>query len=397
MIGAIARFFCGEVQMYIEAPRHIAANIFIYSGLPVYDFHAYREGCAFSVEHRDKKAVCVLCMQKGLPCTVLKEKGVLPFLKKLCCRPGLAVGIVLSLFLLWQSSNYVWDIRVYGNQRLSDEEIVEILSKNGFAIGSRHSAMDLHELCNKIPIGNKDIAWISVNMMGSVAEIQVVEMVKKPDEKDPVKEELVNLVASREGQILWFELSSGRAVVSVGQTVQKGQMLVAGFSEKETGLHPKISAGKVYARTMLFKECFVPYETTVKEAGKPVLVSKSVNILGKEIFFYKKGRLLEGECDTIHDNYRPTVLGVSLPLRISKCYQLPYSTHTVLSAKEEVKEQGKKEIYAALSKEGAEILNIEFFFEEKEDGVSVVCQAECILDIAKKVSVTVTPQDSADG
>ncbi len=388
MIGRVARFFSGEVRLYIQASPHLGANLFIFSGLSVYDAKPYREGYAVSVERRDKNAVLTLCRKQGYECTVLCEKGLVPFLKKNLRRPGPAVGLILSMVLLWQCSNYVWDIKVYGNERLSEEEVIQILEDHGFYIGCRHSAMDLHELCNDIPIGSDDIAWISVNMMGSVAEIQLVELRERPKEK-PKNEEPVNLVATREGLIVRFELSSGRAVTSVGQTVSAGQLLVAGFSEKDTGLHPKVSAGRVYAKTVISKEVFVPFKSVKQEENPSIPLKKSVNILGKEIFFFKKGRLSVEKYDIVCEEYRPTVLGIALPLRMKDYRAVTYSEVETVLTPERAREEAKRVILGNLLLEGAEILETEFFFEERDDGIHAVCQAECVMDIAKQVPMIV--------
>lgn len=393
MIRALGRFFAGEVRLLIQAPAHLAANLFIFSGVPVYDARPCEDGYAVSVEHRDKQAVMALCQKHGFACTVTGEKGIFPFLKKLLFRPGPAIGLILSMVLLWQCSDYVWDIRVYGNERLSEEEVVEILKENGFYIGCRHSSMDLHELCNIIPIGSKDVAWISINMMGSVAEIQVVELRPKP-ENPPKNEGPVNLVAEREGLIVRFELSSGRAVASVGQTVSPGQLLVAGFSEKETGLHPKVSAGRVYAKTMIRKERFIAFQSVEKEENSPILLKKSINILGKEIFFYKKGRLSVEEYDIVCEEYRPTVLGIALPLRIKAYRAVTYMENETTLTAAEARDEARRDILEELSLEGTEILETEFFYEERAEGIYAVCQAECIVDIAKQVPIIIEGSSS---
>ena len=286
MFKKVARFFSGEVRLRLLAPPFLCANLFILSGIPCFDIE--NEGTCFlcSVSHNDRKAVETLCRQKGICTEILYEKGFFSFVPKALRRPGLILGVLLGIFCLFQSTNYVWDVQISGNESLSEERVFEILENYGFRIGCRHSSLDLHQICNRIPMENDEIAWITVNMMGSVAEIELVETRNKPatdkKEKNPV-----NLVAKEAGEILRFELSSGRAVTGVGQTVKAGDLLVAGYSEKETGLHPRASSGRVYARVLRTKQLFIPYEYTVKTESEPILLEKSINILGKGLLLHK--------------------------------------------------------------------------------------------------------------
>ena len=388
MTAFLSRFFAGEARFFIGAPAHKAAELFILTGIPVHDCTPLENGLEVTCERKDKHALHGLCSLRGYPCRLLWEKGFVPFLKRAIRRPGLLLGAVLALFMLWQSANYVWDIDVVGNKRLKREEVTSLLRESGFFIGSRHTRLDLHELCNRIPIENEDIAWISINIMGGRAEVQIIEQRNKREETETAKAP-VNLVASADGQIVRYELSSGRAVASVGQTVREGQLLVAGFSESESGLHPRVSSGKVFARVMLFEETFAPYTVIQKTGEETVLLKKSVNISGREIFFYKNGRQFTEEYDTIKKEYRPTVFGTALPFLVCEEYAVVPVFETVTRTGEEALEDAKSILLEKLLERGAQILSRSFHASEKEDGVRVLCQAECIIDIARPSEVKI--------
>ncbi len=387
MIGRISNFIGGERRYLIRHPAALAATLLLHSSIPCFNGRVCPQGYEISVERREGKALEELLNARGIPFELQMERGLVPFLLGACRRPGLLLGVVMALFFIYECSQYVWDIRVSGNEQLSSEQVIEILKEEGFAVGSRYANIDLHRFCNIVPLNRQEIAWLSVNMMGTVAEVQIIETVNKPPKEEP-KEGLFNLVADREGQIVRYELSTGRALVNVGSTVKKGQMLVAGFSEKEGGLHPRVSAGRVFAKVWLFEEAFIPFKQSKTVEEKAVMLKKSVNFLGKEIIFLKNSRFLEEKYVTIDDEYFQTVLGVDLPLPITVTYALPLRevTYTVdaRTAEALAKEQLSKRIQSV----SEELLFREYEVIEKEDGVLVICKALCITDIAKAVEVT---------
>ena len=388
MTAHFSRFLFGQVRFRITAPPHEAAELFILTGIPVYDCAPGEEGLSLTSERRNKRALVGLCAARGFPCRILWERGLVPFLQKAVKRPGLVLGAALALCMVWQCANYVWDVEVSGNKRLKAEDVTAILRDNGFFIGCRHTRLDLHDLCNRIPMENEDIAWISVNMMGGNAEVQIIEQRNKKSETETASAP-VNLIAACDGQIVRFELSSGRAVTSVGQTVKEGQLLVAGFLESDTGLHPRISSGKVFAETLLVEETFAPYTVVKKTGEERILMKKSVNISGNEIFFYKNGRQFTEEYDTIKEEYRPTVLSTALPFYLREEYAVIPTFETVTRSREEAIEDAKNLLLEELAKKDAQILSRSFYIREKEDGVYALCQAVCIVDIAKRSEIKI--------
>lgn len=389
MITVIARFLFGEIRYRLKLAPYKGANLFLYSGIPCFKGKVRGDNSyEISVERGDKPAIERLFRSKNIDFEILYERGLFPFLAKCACRPGLVLGLAAALFIIWQSTNYVWEIHISGNEQLSDRQVKEILEEYGFFIGCRHSAIDLHSFCNELPMGREDIAWISVNMMGSVAEVQIIEN-KAPPEKQPAKTGLVNLVASTEGQIVRYELSSGKAMADVGQVVKKGQLLVAGFSEKEGALHPTVSSGKVFARVWNSNQVFIPYTATRKIEKKQVILEKKIFFLGKEIIFFKNSRFSEPKYDILEDEYRPTVFGIALPLPITVSYALPYTEEEYTIDKKEAEELAKKQLIEKLRGVSNELLESNFSVEEEENGVRVTLKALCIADIAKAVKVTI--------
>ena len=78
-----------------------------------------------------------------------------------------------------------------------------------------------------------EIAWLSLKVRSSKAEIIVHERIDKPDivnEKSPC-----DIIASKSGVIRKMSVLEGESAAIVGNAVAKGDVLVRGLMSSETG------------------------------------------------------------------------------------------------------------------------------------------------------------------
>ena len=141
-----------------------------------------------------------------------------------------AVSLVMILFL----SSLVWDIRVEGNESITDGEIIQALSDCGFSIGDIWQSIDRSEIESNFLRESKNISWININRRGVVAYVKVIE---KDDAKISEKEKLCysNIVASQDCIIEEITVTQGTAMVGPGDVVQKGDILIMGALPDEAG------------------------------------------------------------------------------------------------------------------------------------------------------------------
>ena len=94
------------------------------------DFKAYRR---LRAEERFLDETRELC---GLRALVRRYRG----------RIGLAAGAVMALALILISSFFVWDITVTGTDKLSSDEILDALEKNGVKLGAYIPSLDTEKV-----------------------------------------------------------------------------------------------------------------------------------------------------------------------------------------------------------------------------------------------------------
>ena len=239
-------------------------------------------------------------------------------------RAGLFLGMLLAMVLILLADNYVWDIRISGNERVTYSQLTDVLSDCGLRVGSRLSELDVDEIETYVTLQDKRVSWIAINIVGTHANVQIRETGDEPSENIPVKPS--NLIATRDGQIEYLELFGGNPVVRVGDTVRKGDLLVSGvWDSNHYGFLVTRSSGKVFAKTKREFTVTVPFEYTQKMPAERKLSEKYLIFFSKEIKLFKKGGNEGAVCDTIECVSAVRYFnGDRLPIGIRSVYNVFY-------------------------------------------------------------------------
>lgn len=236
---------------------------------------------SFCCFYREEKTVENALLDNGGKIIYKKLSGMPKILKKLKLRPGIVFGFALSIILMFTSTFFVWDIRVKGNEKLSDAEIIKILKQAGLSEGMFIKGIDVKSIANKVLINDERLSWIAVNFEGTVATAEVKEA---SIPKREVKKENVNIVASNNGIVMRIDALDGDALVNNGDSVYKGQLLISSFSEKRTGGSIlKGAKGFVWAVTERNFCVTVPLEYCDKNESDNKRITYTIDFLGKTI------------------------------------------------------------------------------------------------------------------
>ena len=335
------------------------------------------------------------CAAEGISLDIIKERGLPRLLGRLLAHPGLCLGFAVAVALLWCSSRFVWDVRVTGNHLLSEREVEATLRECGFGVGSYLGSFKADRVENKALITNKSLAWISVNMKGNVAYVQVREAVHTPP---PEANAPANLVADTGGQIVRVELVQGNVLVAAGQWVGKGDLLVSGlYDSQQQGIRYTHAEGRVYARVMDEIVITVPltYSKKIHSAEKQdIHCEKTLIFFENPIKFSKKDFNSEMSCDIIKRVSVPfSEWGVDFPISMVTEWYIPY---TIIQEKRTYAE-AETLAYLELARRigslqgGAEVLSKTITTTLGEDAYILTCHLTCIRDIAKEQTFEVLP------
>ena len=394
-------YFIGYVKVKVEKDDTASLlDLCRENGYPYDGFCADVDG-GISLCFRPKvyRAVARDCEDRGICLCEQKHGGIPPFLWRYRARAGMLVGFLLAVLITVSSGFYIWDVRISGNERLTDSDVVSTLQKCGFGTGSPKVGLRTDKLENRVLMEDGRIAWISVNIKGTVAHVEVRESELKPNSDAEDADAPANIVAERAGRIERIELSDGNVIVGAGDTVDEGDLLVSGLYDSViSGYRWTHAKAKVYARCVREIHVTIPqeYETRVyygeNDGDMAPFCDRSLIFFAHRINFSKNAGKEGILCDTIESvaDLSP-FRGISLPFSVMTVWYLPYRVETRTRTPEELEELAYLELARELGEipGGAEIIKKTVTSSITSTGYHLDCTVVCIEDIAKTVEFEV--------
>ncbi len=283
--------------------------------------------------------------------SVLYEGGLPAYVKGLLRRPGLLIGLFLSIVLSVILSGTVWDVRIDGNERLGEEQVISALRSEGVFVGARISGYDKHELEAGVRSSTPDIAWISVNRRGTVLYVSLIERENIISPEEPSDSpEFSNIVADKDGVITDISVSSGTAMVKIGDVVRRGDILISGVIETESGTVMTRAEGSVMAEQSTEIVTEIPQNYTVRNEKKTSLRIFALKIFNFSVNIFKKYGNPPTYCDII-ETEKECVVGenVRLPLAFIRVYYREYEECVLERTENELISEAEKALKEELS------------------------------------------------
>lgn len=292
-------------------------------------------------------------ISKKTKCKVkIQEKKGLPFiLHRYKKRKIFAIFLILISILIYSSSTYVWNIDIIVEDNLKLENIQQDIEQLGIKKGIRKSQINTAEAINELRLKRNDISWLGIDIKGTNVIVKIVKADEKPEIVDST--DYCNIVAQKNGIITKITAQNGTAVVKVGDTVRKGDVLIAGYMEgKYTDTRYVHSLGDVEAKVWYTEKKKIPYREEISTYTGNEENKFQIKINNFQINFYKTLSKFE-ICDTIYSEQN---------IKIFSNFYLPISVVKITN-KEQIKEEKK------LSKEEAKKLGIEELSEKIENEI----------------------------
>lgn len=381
----------GTVRIRVEAPfPERIFNLFGSNAMAFWDVERTSPtGFACTLARKDYRRLRRL--GESLPCEIRVERrrGAPYLAKAFRRRMVLTVSLLAALGVLILGSFCVWDFEIEGETAVSDKEILRALQKYGVGLGTFSGNIDSEDLRNHILLDLPELSWITVNVRGFRAYVQVRPRTPKPqivDEKTPV-----NIVARRSGVVQRIEALGGEAVVLPGSTVAEGDLLISGASHRGGREVELLAAmGEVEARTWYTLSAAMPLTLREKEVREEKTVL-SLLLGTRRIKICGSSRYDGEEYDKITDRMKWDLFGLlPLPITTVKERIRLYETAERGCSAAEAKTAGEELLQAYLQTllpEDGEVLASLCTAEERGGLLLVTLRAECLESIGKAVEI----------
>ena len=193
---------------------------------------------------------------------VIRRFGLPVVLSRLRSRPVLTVGLLLAVVLAFFLQSFVWFLRVEGNERVPEEEILRALWEEGVRFGTWGPSIDSEDLKNRILNRIPALCWLAVNREGGVVTVLAAE---REREETPLETEgVAHIVAARPGIIRKISVVNGFADKKPGDLVLEGDILISGIAEWTLRIQATRAMGEVYADTLRVSELVCPVSARKK-------------------------------------------------------------------------------------------------------------------------------------
>lgn len=230
-------------------------NILNRQGYTYWNIVPCKDGISFSVNVREYKRLRKSLYKTGIK-TRIKKKIGLPFIiKKYKARKGIFIGAIIFLLITFTLSKFIWVTTVNGNNNVPTTKILNVLNDVGIRNGVYKENLNLKDIERKVVKQLPELRWISINLTGCKAEVEVKEKYKVPT-KVLKNNQPANLKCRRDAVVVKSSVLKGTPMVKVGSAVVKGQMLVSGVvvngeSEENTETTTTLvhSVGEIIGRT----------------------------------------------------------------------------------------------------------------------------------------------------
>lgn len=395
MMGRMVNYLRGEVFVRVESPfPERVLNLCAARDLSFWDLNWEGEN-AFTcrLSRRDYRELRRAGGKLECSVTPLGRQGVPYVMKSLLGRPALAVGGVAVGLWLVLGSFFIWEFEIEGNETVPDQVILRALEAQGVGIGSFGLSLDGEDLRNHILLELPELVWLTVNVSGCKAEVQVRERVAVPETVD--RDAPSNLVARRAGLVLEIHAFSGVKCAVAGMSVEEGQLLISGVEDTETfGARTTAGLGEAKGRTWHTLTANVPL-TVQKKVYSGEKTGLSVVFGKRRVKFFPNSSIEGQRYDKITKRTKLSLLGVPLPITVEQeTWRFYTLEETALSAAEGEK-LGEQVLLDRLQTEVEPYGTVSSAIctaKERGGGLEVTLRAECEESIGELVPILVEEQ-----
>lgn len=247
-VKLLVRIFLGYVRIEVEG-YYIERFINICTNNKILIWNLKREKGVklyLNIGINDFKKISQVARKTNCKVRILRKRGIPFLLNRYKKRKIFVLFLILIVLSIFVSSKYVWSVKISVKDDLKLENIEEDIEALGITKGVKKDKIDTDKVINELRLKRDDIAWVGIDIEGTNVKVNIVKADKAPNIID--NSDYCNIVASKAGIIKKIIAQNGTAIVKVGDQVQKGDILIAGYMEgKYTDTRYVHSLGEVEA------------------------------------------------------------------------------------------------------------------------------------------------------
>lgn len=323
MLKEILCWYQGYVEVELcgyNSERFV--NLCRNKGILLWDVHMEKEHCLCKISLEDYWNTKKIAVKTHVIPRIQGRCGFPFWLRRVRRRNGMILGFVSGVVLIYFLSVRVWDISFVGQSLYTEERLLKFLSDMQVHVGMTTRKVDCQKIEENIRLTYPDIGWVSAELKGTKLTISMVETnMPVPVVK---KKGGYHLVASHDGIIREMITRTGTPMVHVGDTVKKGDILIAGILEYMDDSQTVIKKEKVCADGDILLETMYTYEDSCNKTYQKKIYTDyqkkilEISIGNRKIFFANPFK-------TLNTTRKYDIIANIQQISLSKSFTLPFS------------------------------------------------------------------------
>lgn len=288
IVVIILRWIFGYIKFSAEGkfPERFV-NLTARKGINIWKLRGEKNSVSGFAAIRDIKELSEAAEKTENRIHIIREYGLPYLFKKYRHRSGLLAGTLICAVLCHILSGHIWIIKINTPDMINEYEIRAVLREYGLYEGAKADSINVSEIINSISSSDRRISWMTINVMGTEAEINISPNLSEKIKKQETPK-LSNMVSSADGTVTRVNVYKGTAKVQAGDGIRKNQLLVSGIVEYNNG------------KTVLFDSSAKVFAKTARTVS--ISIPSKINILS------------ESECS---DKTDVSVFGLTLPVTLN--------------------------------------------------------------------------------
>ena len=210
-------------------------------------------------------------------------------------------------------------IRVFTDQEIAPAEkqqILEAARQCGIRFGVSRREVRSEQMKNALLSAMPELQWAGINTSGCTGVISVRE--RQPQISKTSPSGISNVVAARDGYVTDCTVVRGTAMCTPGQVVQKGQVLISGYTDCGICVRVCEASGEIFAQTDRDFRGWMPAQKQVRRKVVDSRKRYSLILGKKRINFWKGSGISTVTCGRMYEEYCITLPGgYQLPISVS--------------------------------------------------------------------------------
>ena len=255
----------------------------------------------------------------------IQETGVQSLARRLVRRPVMLLGIILFTVMAFSLPSRILFVAVSGNSTVPENRILEVAEDFGIGFGGSSKEVRSEEIKNQIMATLPELQWVGITTSGCVANIQVQE--RSQPERPPVSTDRIsNIVSVRDATVTGITVQRGTPLITVGQSVKAGDLLVSGYSDYGLKIVTQSAQAEITGYTVRSNTFLTPVPCTFSGAVAGKHTCFRLRIGKKVINFCNHSGIPDGVCVKMYsEDYLSLPGGFQLPVSLTRIESLHYA------------------------------------------------------------------------